>query len=501
MIATIIKYCDLFVLNLNKDKVRLFLKTSPQYPSLLSIIRTLQFVGLETHAIKCDIQHLKEIINPFLLHLCNKNKDTIVIVKWETDMDAFFVYNIHKRRWTHEKIEDIVKIWDGVVIYTDASLKKKNWYNWRSIIVALFSILILCSVKISPIGFRMLPILIGFSISFYLFIKRFGYENKILNTICHISKVTDCNLVSESRFGKVQGIRLCSLSAAYFLSQFALLFPPFSTIPYQVLFFISALSFLPIGCYTIIAQIKLGKICPFCILLFICLVMEVIFFFLQPQRKVSIQTLYVWGLLFSMTLLILIQIEEYKKNLGEHMQIQEQLLKLKRRDIQTQRGSGLLYTREISSPIVIGSKSSCNRVIVFISPSCSHCKRMMKHLLQLRKDAHLPMSIEIVWADAHQEDSILITEWTHLYLTQKDTFDKMFESWCFEKTCNLSPFSVTNADFKEKLESVRLEFKRIAKQYKIKEFPRVVINGKLLPEYYLPADLEYLLFDQQEMTS
>ncbi len=42
---TIIKYSRLFVQGINENDVRIFLESSPQYPSLLSVVQTLFGIG------------------------------------------------------------------------------------------------------------------------------------------------------------------------------------------------------------------------------------------------------------------------------------------------------------------------------------------------------------------------------------------------------------------------------------------------------------------------
>lgn len=57
--VTLIKYCSLFVRRIDRDDLRIFLESSPQYPSLLSVLQTLRYAGLQANAGKCDIEHLK----------------------------------------------------------------------------------------------------------------------------------------------------------------------------------------------------------------------------------------------------------------------------------------------------------------------------------------------------------------------------------------------------------------------------------------------------------
>lgn len=48
--VTLIKYCSLFVRRIDRDDLRIFLESSPQYPSLLSVLQTLRYAGLQANA-------------------------------------------------------------------------------------------------------------------------------------------------------------------------------------------------------------------------------------------------------------------------------------------------------------------------------------------------------------------------------------------------------------------------------------------------------------------
>ncbi|MDE6023074.1 MAG: hypothetical protein K2G13_06185, partial [Muribaculaceae bacterium] len=113
---TLVTYCSLFLRNIDKDGIRVFLESSPQYPNLLSVIQTLKYAGMDVDAGQCDCEYLTNLSSPFLLHIRKGNKETLLIARWDQKHASLFVYNMKGKGWERKEREDIVPLWDGVVI-------------------------------------------------------------------------------------------------------------------------------------------------------------------------------------------------------------------------------------------------------------------------------------------------------------------------------------------------------------------------------------------------
>ena len=50
-----VKYCKMLKPSVKVQEVRLFLESSPCYPSLSSVIDTLLFIGVKAKAVKTDV--------------------------------------------------------------------------------------------------------------------------------------------------------------------------------------------------------------------------------------------------------------------------------------------------------------------------------------------------------------------------------------------------------------------------------------------------------------
>ena len=66
---TLIKYLSLFFIKMDKEDTRLFLESSPQYPNLLSVMQTLEYIKFDAKVGKCSWDYLKNLESPFLLHI------------------------------------------------------------------------------------------------------------------------------------------------------------------------------------------------------------------------------------------------------------------------------------------------------------------------------------------------------------------------------------------------------------------------------------------------
>lgn len=96
---TIIKYCSLFLYNADKNDIKICLESSPLYPSLLSVIKTLQFVNLDSKVGQCDWDYLKKMESPFLLHVILNFQETLVICKWDNVLNSLKVLNPKNNKW------------------------------------------------------------------------------------------------------------------------------------------------------------------------------------------------------------------------------------------------------------------------------------------------------------------------------------------------------------------------------------------------------------------
>lgn len=185
---TLIKYSSLFLRNIDKVSIRIFLESSPQYPNLLSVLQTLRFAGLDAQAGQCDWDYLKTLSSPVMIHVKMKDTESLIISRWNSAHDCMENFNIKDGKWTRQSDVDIMKFWDGVVIYTnDQVLPSKT--VWQKIIKVLTIGIILSMTSYSflnPIVSNFMPVIIGFIVCWCHYLKYEKDGNSIIDTFCHI---------------------------------------------------------------------------------------------------------------------------------------------------------------------------------------------------------------------------------------------------------------------------------------------------------------------------
>lgn len=79
------EYLSFFKIYPNSQKLHLVLKSSPSYPSVLSIVQTCIYFGLKTKAYKADYDALLKNSMPAIVHLKEKSSEKFVMVEKVTD--------------------------------------------------------------------------------------------------------------------------------------------------------------------------------------------------------------------------------------------------------------------------------------------------------------------------------------------------------------------------------------------------------------------------------
>ena len=87
---TVYQFCKLYNPQLQKDKIRILLESSPFYPSVLSVYRALLSCKIDCNVVKTDIHGLLSLHQTMLLHIKEKENDKLVLVKSLKDEQAVY---------------------------------------------------------------------------------------------------------------------------------------------------------------------------------------------------------------------------------------------------------------------------------------------------------------------------------------------------------------------------------------------------------------------------
>ena len=212
---TVYQFCKLYNPQLQKDKIRILLESSPFYPSVLSVYRALLSCKIDCNVVKTDIHGLLSLHQTMLLHIKEKENDKLVLVKSLKDEQAVY-YDSFKQQYHVINTQVLLSSWDGVIIYSCATEQKRDRYHWLYFIF-LFLFILLIFREIT--GFFISLNIIGLIVSFLLINQEFNLiENSILNRYCKIGKIFNCDKVIHSKIAHLKSLSLAELGSIYFIS-------------------------------------------------------------------------------------------------------------------------------------------------------------------------------------------------------------------------------------------------------------------------------------------
>ncbi len=494
---TLVKYSSLFLHDIDKNDIRIFLESSPLYPNLLSVMQTLRYVGLDSQAGQCDYEYLKNLILPFLLHLKSGKQEILVIAKWDDKLNCLKTYDLKTKRWNIKNMDHLRNYWDGVIIYTNNTQvnqgARKQFRILLSIILGLIAFALICFYNFKIDAICYCPIFIGFVISCCLYFKSGMSDGNIIDRLCRISKVTDCERVDESKYSSVFGFKMNCLVLSFFISQLTSIAIGYlfgiNGMLYS-LYFISAVISLPAIAYSAYGQFKIKNICPLCVIVVLCIAIESALFIFWDRQQISLNILALFSCIFIITVFISQYI--YSTNLKEanHLRDRINLLKLMRKkEIILSESTPI---KPLTSSIWLGEETSSIQVTTVISLSCAHCRKVVSEFITLQRKG-LKFRWNIILGQTAQTDYNVIDIWIHQFLTDKEKFYEYLILWSNGIEQISSPLSkIKNIE----ISKIGQSFCNRIAELNISGFPQIILNNRLLPSIYTPKDLEFIIIDE-----
>lgn len=417
---TLVTYIGLFLQENDKNDIRLFLESSPLYPNLLSVLETLNHVGLDAQAGQCDWDYLRKLVSPFLLHIKSGSNQKIVIARWDNKQNCLRVLNLRNKRWEAKGREDTTKYWDGVVIYANDHQIDRHFRTSIGIISSVFICLIIFVLFHSNIlNIDILyycPLILGFAVSCCLYLKPEIKDDGMIDKLCHISKIADCKRVEESKYSTVFGFRMDCLAFSFFIAQIICVAAAYLLGMIDILYplyFISTVISLPTIVYSMYGQMKVKKVCPLCLIVAVCMATEAAMFICWDNQETNMSVITLYGCIFLISLATLQYISNIRNSINNLYADRINLLKLKRKKEIALIESTLI--RPMSSPIGFGNESSISNVTTILSPSCNHCRKVMSEFIALRKKG-LDFRWNIILGQTTPADADIIEEWIYRFL-------------------------------------------------------------------------------------
>lgn len=361
----------------------------------------------------------------------------------------------------------------------------------------MLSLLIFLAISVGalPIALTSLVSILGLAFSLFLYLKEERNAPTSVTSLCHIGKTVDCDKVIKSNYATIGTIRLVDLSIAYFASQLmVILFSivTMSSVDIYAIYMPSVIGCLPILAYTVFAQLKIKRICLFCALLQMCLVIEATIA-LFDKGNMDLSLLVFEGILFFFILGILWQDHRYKMLENREEQTKCSLLKFKRdHDILQKRSKRLVLCPDAIS--IIGNQAT-DEIVLFLSPECPHCRQALFELMEyMNSNSVCPYNIKLIIASMNKEIAETARNWISLYLTNPIEFKIMLRMWAKGK--QLPDFPTFDFSIQQKAGLFMKKFLEVAIKNNIHSYPMIAINGILLSEDYSSSDIKYIMINQ-----
>ncbi|MDP9958140.1 vitamin K epoxide reductase family protein [Chryseobacterium lathyri] len=272
-IANILKYLQKKNIHLDRKEFSFQINSHPAFPSLLSIVSTLNVNYVCNFAVEIDNSEIDELPDDFMTFITVEgNKQELAFVE-KTNKD-FLINGKYK---VSEK--EFLSSWNNIVVLIDehqSVLKKEAGGRYKFLLAGIFMLAVLIYFQISLHSFIFLFLsLCGFLLAVVSLRKVFGIESPVVDKVCS-GTYTDCSLSEDNTTGFVS--HFGNFSLVYFLSNIvSLLFlcnsgseDVFFTIQKTLLIII-----LPVIGYSLFYQLfKIRKVCPLCIGIIIILLLQ-----------------------------------------------------------------------------------------------------------------------------------------------------------------------------------------------------------------------------------
>lgn len=496
------KFCKEYISKQQVEDIDIILKSSPHYPSLLSILHTLQCVGVKAVVGKCDLTYLRKIEKPFLLHLRIQNFEKVVLACWNKNSNDISIYSPNKDKWIVKDMAEIVKLWDGVIIYSEQ--KVRPYFKIMSYIKFMTNVIIsiiFFGITTFYYGYKtgivFLLMVIGLILSIFSLIKDYGYKNHLLEQICHVSSYIDCQKVSESKYGKIFGFKMSELAISFFSSQFiiGLITLPNCNSPYTILESAMFIVF-PVLIYSVTIQFMLKRICLFCIGIMLVLFIQAVWGSLDEGIHMHSSILLAIFSLTAVGAFINKKVRDYFNQKLKQRQNRYELLKLKRKNYVLSNECVDFKTDDEMSIFWKKSETSTDIITSIISPSCPNCKKLAKEIFELFDKQIVSFHWKIILGETHEADKELNKIWITCYVDNPQSFFYHFRKWCYSDS-NFDLHKKLSQEKQTKANEYIFHFNKKVQEYNLSGLPRLVINNRLLSSIYNGSDVLFLLIDNE----
>lgn len=481
--------------------------SDPQYPSLLSVANILDYLHISYRAVQMDFSTLETSKLDCLVHIENNYHSSFAIIEnMESDVVTYYDGDMHT-----VSTKDFEERWSKIAILVTAPTSQRSFLgnHKKSLYVIMNIILGALFIFIKFQSFLWiifaLVLYIGISLSFHL--MKIEADKNYYSKFCQVNSKINCRkvIINPLRIFSFQ-ISLAECNFVVYVSALtACLLASKETIVYiQLYMSLFSLCLFPLLLFLIAYQFFILKHwCLLCLCLSSIYIMMGCYFMYYRVHLIDSLLFYkeILSIVLFALFIALVILQLSKKHLNSLVQYKREkvsLLTLKRnRSIIRQFLCKKKYIDlDYENAISLGDQSSSMIITTIISPYCPYCKAVVKEMFNLLDNYSVKWVI--IWDGMISLQNQYINNqqlyWEELYKIDKYKFISRLQG--FTKT---DKYILPDCDVSEQTKLFFYNRLDLLRQSKIDKNPTVLINGKILSEYYGVSDFKYILSDILEM--
>lgn len=523
-VSVLQKAISYYGIKVTNNTIKGTLKSSSFYPSFRSICDALTEWKVDHFALKYYPTEIRDLNSPYITHFNNGAGQIAFVTGYENGSVIFYdSYQTKKKiRWD----EYVKKISGAIIVLNpdensgekDYAKKMQEELLERFLIPTLSGVvaLIISLLLINKVFLRSQQIpwqqyvllftkFVGIFFSAMLLMKEYEIDMPFAEKLCHISKKINCNSVLNDKAAMVFGpVGWADVGMIYFLGSFLVMLQGNFQAFNGFLVVVSILS-LPYTIFSVWYQgLKLKKWCPFCIMVQVILVAELLIHLsFLPNAGFTPALFTNFVITFLAVGVIQILLTMYMRESGKAKFTYGKLQKFKKnpdifRTLLFGQKHNDIKTSEKS--LLFGKLDSGLRITAFLSPHCSHCGGAYAKIVDLLKSGSVALvNIVLIGVDS----KILDTLHHLLKNCKEDDALSMLDQWYKSDHLERSTFqdNYCLVDAEEVSGDINTENNNLMKDCEVTGTPTFFINGYRLPSQYELDDIKYFveIFNKNEV--
>ena len=508
LVETLSRHLDSISARYSVEDIELSLLSCPNDISVLSIVQTYIYLGLEAKAFKADYPSIIGEKKPFVAHLKKDDEEKFVYVKSATiDSVVYFDGNIKKKITS----SDFQSQWTGVAIIVNKtpqnSIFGAKCHKYLPYLFLIGIILLLCSLCSSIIDVvTFLLDVVGFICSLGIILTQSPLYS-LFDKFCIANTKFDCQKLDlADRLPMLNKKNLGRVGLLYFATR--LFIPSLSIWDVDSSAIISimnvlALCALTVALCSLLYQVAIRHYCILCLSVMGVLIVESAIVYFNSNIGLPLpydnMSYVIIPILFGVGCLWLAEYMITCKHKLMSQRVNE--LKNKRtQDMVRYYFDSPSKTINNKESISIGNQQAPISITTYISPWCPNCKQIALQMIRLIKvysnyvNWHIYFdSLNTAQFENINNIQICLCGCLTSNLSEKQKLD-VLQNWYMHKSKRIlrKRFKVMNANEDQ---SKAMLLRQIDVIKGVKHVPSVWINGRRFPDNYSLNDLPFIMLE------